>query len=382
MSDPVLADARNAALVCRGIIKSFDDTVAVDGVDLEVVRGSLLSLLGPSGCGKTTMLRLIAGLTRPDRGSIVINGKLVNDANTWTPAERRRVGLVFQEYALFPHLTVARNVAFGLADRPRRQRRARVEEVLALVGLAGHAGRLPSELSGGQQQRVALARALAPSPDIVLLDEPFSNLDAAMRTTVREDIRAILREAETTAIFVTHDQEEALSLTDQVAVMNDGRIHQLADPHTLYTQPATRFVAQFVGESDIIPGTRAGEFLVDTPIGRLATTAPVQAATVDVMIRPEALRLRANADGIARVVGISYFGHDQLVHMQFDDGQVIRARRGPRLDLQRDDRIDVTLDGSVITFDRAGIDRVQPNDPPVHEFGVANQQPSLTSLPA
>ena len=341
-------------MTCVGLEKRFGDTVAVDGVDLEVPRGSLTALLGPSGCGKTTVLRMVAGLLDPDAGSVTIDGRVVTGRGVAVPPERRNLGLVFQDYALFPHLSVARNVAYGLIGRSRRDRKARVAEVLDLVGLGAYGSRLPTALSGGQQQRVALARALAPEPDLVLLDEPFSNLDAALRATVREDVRAILRAADQTAVFVTHDQEEALSLADRVAVMQDGRVHQHADPQELYTRPATRFVAEFVGEADMLPGTRAGRYLVDTPIGRLPTAAPVEDHHVAVVIRPEALRLRTAADGPATIVGISYFGHDQLVQVELEDGNTLRARRGPRLDLERGSQVTMEVDGPVLTFDRAG----------------------------
>jgi iron(III) transport system ATP-binding protein len=339
-----------AALACTDLHRSFGDTVAVGGVDLTVPRGSLTALLGPSGCGKTTVLRMIAGLLTPDHGRIEIDGREVASRHRSVPPERRNVGLVFQDYALFPHLSVARNVGYGLPRRPRAARRARIAEVLDLVGLGDLGHRLPTELSGGQQQRVALARALAPSPDLVLLDEPFSNLDASLRATVREDVRRILREADTTAVFVTHDQEEALSLADQVVVMEEGRVHQVADPQTLYTTPATRFVAEFVGEADVLPGHRAGRYLVDTPLGRLATTRPMVSEHAAVVIRPEALRVRPDAAGPASVVGIAYFGHDQLVQLRLDDGRELRARRGPRLDLERGARVALEVDGPVVVF--------------------------------
>jgi iron(III) transport system ATP-binding protein len=339
-----------AALVCRGLDKRFGDTVAVDGVDLEVPRGSLTALLGPSGCGKTSVLRMVAGLSTPDAGRIEIDGRVVTGPGVAVPPERRNVGMVFQDYALFPHLTVARNVAYGLTDLRRTERRARVAEALELVGLGDLGHRLPTALSGGQQQRVALARALAPRPDLVLLDEPFSNLDAALRTTVREDVRTILRAADQTAVFVTHDQEEALSLADRVAVMRDGRIHQVADPQTLYTRPATRFVAEFVGEADLLEGRRAGRYLVDTPIGRLATAQALDDGAATVVIRPESLRLRPDPDGPGEVVAISYFGHDQLVQVEVAGAHLLRARRGPRLDLERGDRVRLEVDGPVIAF--------------------------------
>jgi iron(III) transport system ATP-binding protein len=339
------------ALACAGLVKRFGDTVAVDRVDLEVPRGSLTALLGPSGCGKTTVLRMIAGLLDPDAGTIDVDGRRVTGPDVAIAPERRNIGMVFQDYALFPHLSVARNVGYGLSSLSRRERRARTDEALALVGLSGLGDRLPTALSGGQQQRVALARALAPQPDLILLDEPFSNLDAALRATVREDVRAILRAADQTAVFVTHDQEEALSLADRVAVMEAGRLHQLADPQTLYTQPATRFVAEFVGEADVLPGRRAGRFLVDTPIGRLATATALHAGETAVVIRPESLRLRRSEHGRGVVVGITYFGHDQLIQVDIGDGRTLRSRRGPRLDLERGDRVALEVDGAVVAFD-------------------------------
>jgi iron(III) transport system ATP-binding protein len=344
------APARTTALACRGLVKRYGTTVAVDGVDLEVPRGSLTALLGPSGCGKTTVLRMIAGLLAPDAGEIVIDGSPVADHRRFVPPEKRPVGLVFQDYALFPHLSVARNVAYGLGHLPRRERRDRVHEVLDLVGLADLGRRLPTALSGGQQQRVALARALAPSPELVLLDEPFSNLDAALRSSVREEVRAILRAADATAVFVTHDQEEALSLADRVAVMDAGRIHQVDDPQTLYTRPATRFVAGFVGEADVLVGHRLDDFLVDTSIGRLPTADPVGAPAVAAVVRPESLQVTADPGGDATVTGIEYFGHDQLVHVRLADGTSLRARRGPILDLHRGDRVDVAVLGPIVTF--------------------------------
>jgi len=345
---PTIADP--PALACSGLVKRYGQTLAVDGVDLVVPRGNLAALLGPSGCGKTTVLRMIAGLLRADAGTIAINGGLVAGPRTDVAPEKRPVGLVFQDYALFPHLTVARNIAYGLTHLSRRERRARVTEVLDLVGLGDLGHRLPAALSGGQQQRVALARALAPSPEVILLDEPFSNLDAALRASVREEVRAILRAAETTAVFVTHDQEEALSLADHVAVMCDGRIHQCSDPETLYTRPASRFVAEFVGEADVLPATRAGDHLVDTVLGRLRTTAPLPGNHVDAMVRPEVLHITADPAGPGIVTAIEYFGHDQLVHVALPDGTTVRSRRGPVLDLARGDRVALLVEGEVAVF--------------------------------
>lgn len=339
------------ALRCVGLTKRYGVLIAVDRVDLEVPRGSLTALLGPSGCGKTTVLRLVAGLLDPDEGAIEIDGQQVTGPGVAVAPERRNVGMVFQDYALFPHLDVARNVAYGLRKLPRSQRADRVASALRLVGLETLGERLPTELSGGQQQRVALARALAPEPDLILLDEPFSNLDASLRATVREEVRAILRAAEQTAVFVTHDQEEALSLADQVAVMDRGRVHQVAAPQTLYTEPATRFVAEFVGEADVLPGTRAGRYLVDTPIGRLPSDRALRAGEVTVVVRPESLQLRRAEEGAGVVTALSYFGHDQLVTVEVAGGYRLRSRRGPGLDLARGDRVRLDVAGPVVAFD-------------------------------
>jgi iron(III) transport system ATP-binding protein len=346
-----VAAGEQAALRCQGLVKRYGDTVAVDHVDLWVPRGSLTALLGPSGCGKTTVLRLVAGLLDPDDGTIEIDGHVVTGPGVAVPPERRNVGMVFQDYALFPHLSVARNVAYGLRSLPRPQRAGRVAQALELVGLGALGDRLPTQLSGGQQQRVALARALAPEPDLILLDEPFSNLDASLRTAVREEVRAILKAAEQTAVFVTHDQEEALSLADLVAVMEEGRVHQVAAPQVLYTQPATRFVAEFVGEADVLPGIRAGRYLVDTPIGRLPTDRALRAGEVTVVVRPEALTVRPDPDGPGRVTGLNYFGHDQLVTVEVAGGHRLRSRRGPSLDLDRGDRVRLEVVGPVVAFD-------------------------------
>ncbi len=243
------------------------DPPAVDGLSLRVAEGEILALLGPSGCGKTTTLRLIAGLESPDAGTITLRGQVVAGPGRAVPPEERGIGIVFQDYALFPHLTVADNVAFGL---PRDGATgARVEPVLDLVGLGGFGARYPHELSGGQQQRVALARALAPAPALMLLDEPFSNLDADLRAQMRDEVERILRTSGTTAVFVTHDQEEAFTLADRVGVLQAGRIEQLAPPQELYHRPATRFVAAFVGAADFLPGLVTAEGIV-TEVGTFA----------------------------------------------------------------------------------------------------------------
>jgi len=317
--------ATTAALRVSGLRKSFGPVDAVAGVDLEVDPGSICALLGPSGCGKTTTLRLIAGLERPDGGAIALGDRTLSGPGEFAPPERRRIGMVFQDYALFPHLDVAGNVGYGLGRRPDR---TRVEQVLALVGLADDARRPVHELSGGQQQRVALARALAPTPDLVLLDEPFSNLDAALRDRLRQEVREILVAAEVTTLFVTHDQAEALSIADSVAVMHDGRVEQLGTPEEIYSRPASHWVARFLGEIEVLPGS-AGGGRVECELGAFPTEHGLE-GPVDVLVRPESIAIGISGpEGAAgaEVVGRRFFGHDQLVELRLGSGQLVRSRR-------------------------------------------------------
>jgi len=305
-------------VVCRDLSKSFGQVRAVAGVTLALGRGECLALLGPSGCGKTTVLRLIAGLERPDSGSIAINGRVVSAAGEFVPPHQRRVGLVFQDYALFPHMTVAQNIAYGLGRRSDRQER--VAAMLALVGLDGLDGRYPHELSGGQQQRVALARALAPQPDILLLDEPFSNLDVALRRQVREEVQRILRQAGVSAILVTHDQEEAMSLGDRIALMFDGTLHQTGTPRDLYERPASRRAAQFMGDANFLSGQAQG-LAAQTPLG-IVPLAESAHGPVDVLLRPEALVLDGSEAGARAVVTRQmYLGARQVVWVTLTEGQ-------------------------------------------------------------
>ena len=350
-------EASPAVVECRDLTKRFGPVIAVDAVDLDVRSGELLALLGPSGCGKTTTLRLIAGFERPDTGSIVLDGSVVAGERFVSP-ERRRVGIVFQDYALFPHLSVAKNVAYGLRDRASRGRR--VAEMLDLVGLAAMADREPHELSGGQQQRVALARALAPDPSLVLLDEPFSNLDAAMRSQVRDDVRRILVDAGATAVVVTHDQEEALSIADRIAVMRAGRVVQVDTPAGVYADPQDRFVASFVGNADVVRG-EADRSKVSTVFGELPLARPVRAGVVDVVVRPERVRLRLDGEGHAQVDGITYYGHDQVVAVVLVDGARVRARMVAGPAFEPGDRVDVSVSGPVLAFP---LDRPDPDPGP------------------
>ena len=317
------------AVQCEALSKAFGNVLAVQDLSLAVEEGSLVALVGPSGCGKTTTLRLIAGFETPDRGAVAIRGRPMSSPGRVTAPEHRRVGMVFQDYALFPHMTVRQNVEYGV---PRGDERAmRVDAVLELVGLTGIAARFPHQLSGGEQQRIALARALAPNPAVVLLDEPFSNLDAGLRARVRSEVKQILKEAGTSAVFVTHDQDEALSLADQVGVMIGGRILQIGPPEEVYAHPASLDVAAFVGDVNMLSGEAHGP-RVTTELGVLSTAQSVQ-GPVKVLVRPEAVQLRQASqphDGpLLQVMAKEFYGHDQVLQVQLPSGSVIRVRLGP-----------------------------------------------------
>jgi iron(III) transport system ATP-binding protein len=331
------------AISCVELSKSFGDVRAVDGLSLDVHEGSIAALLGPSGCGKTTTLRLIAGFERPDSGAISVGGRTLADPATFVPPDRRRIGVVFQDYALFPHYDVAGNVAYGLN---RRADRSRVDEVLELVGLSGLGQRSVDELSGGQQQRVALARALAPTPEVILLDEPFSNLEAGLRERLREEVREILGEAGVTALFVTHDQEEALSLAGQVAVMRAGRVEQVGTPEEIYSRPASRWVAGFVGEIEVVPGDAADGRVV-CELGSLPAE-PSRSGAVDVLVRPESVAIGLSGPARAAeadVVGRRFYGHDQLIELRLPSGRTVRSRRLGFPAWHPGDRVRVWIDG-------------------------------------
>ncbi|CAN5452839.1 ABC transporter ATP-binding protein [soil metagenome] len=336
-------DTDAPAIRARGLTKWFGTVAAVTGFDLDVAEGTVTTLLGPSGSGKTTALRLIAGFERPDAGTLDIAGQRMADLRVHVAPERRRVGMVFQDYALFPHLTVAANIGFGIAKGP--ERKGRVAEVIEMVGLGELVDRLPGELSGGEQQRVALARALAPAPTVILLDEPFSNLDADLRGRVRREVRQILSDAGTTAVFVTHDQEEALAMSDHVAVMRTGAVLQVATPTELYRRPADAWTARFLGDADLFAG-RAAEGMVSIGAGTFPTDLT---GAVVVMIRPETVRLAHDPDGPAVVKHREYFGHDQLVTVSLPDGSSLRSRLGPGPDLEPGNPVAVAID-EVLTF--------------------------------
>ena len=327
-------------VVIESVTKRFGAVVALDEVDLTVPDGSLTAILGPSGCGKTTLLRIVAGFERPDGGRVRLGDRQVAGAGgAFVPPERRRVGLVPQEAALFPHLDVAGNVGFGL---PRRHRPGRVAELLELVGLPGYERRRPYELSGGEQARVALARALAPQPEVVLLDEPFAALDAALRAEIREDVRDVLRGTEATSILVTHDQEEALSVADHVAVMRRGRVVQVAPPVELYSTPVDLEVARFVGDGVALDVT-AHAGVASTPLGELTLTAGASGQGV-VLIRPEQLTLgEAGASG--RVSNVVFYGHDAVVQVEMPDGKRVAVRVAAPVSVQAGDDVRLTVNG-------------------------------------
>lgn len=324
----MIDEQQTPVLAMEDVSLYFDSVVAVEDVTLHVNKGDIAVLLGPSGCGKTSCLRLIAGLETPSEGKIFIAGRQVAGNGVWVPPEKRGVGMVFQDYALFPHLTVADNITFGLRKKSQQQKYERVREILALVGLEGLAERYPHQLSGGQQQRVALARALAPQPRLLLMDEPFSNLDTDLRIHVRDEVRHILKKTNNTAIFVTHDQEEAFSIGDRLAVINKGRLEQVDRPEVLFHEPATRFVADFVGHADFIEGTvRAGLIhteLGDFPWPKNRITMP-EGTPVEVLVRPDHITLVPSREGQGTIIEKRFLGSFNQYDILLATGYTLHA---------------------------------------------------------
>lgn len=313
-------------LSVRHLTKRFSSgaPLVVDDVSFTVPNGEIFALLGPSGCGKTTTLRCIAGFEDVTGGEIAVEGHLLNGPNAHVPPEERGIGLVFQEYALFPHLSVMENVKFGLTDLPSEARQERAMEALQRVGLSAFADRSPHHLSGGQQQRVALARTLAPEPHLILLDEPFSNLDALLRQGTRQEVRALLKDKGMSAVLVTHDQEEALSFADRVAVMRDGHIEQVGTPEAVYYQPRTLFVAQFLGRTNLLLSQARGD-TAETPLGTVPLNREAS-GTVLVSLRPEHLTLDTpdSASGPSgTVVGRAFKGHDITYRVTCDGSEYL-----------------------------------------------------------
>ncbi len=351
--------ASDAATVeVDGVHKSFGATRVLRDVSIGVAAGTMVALLGPSGCGKTTLLRIIAGLETADAGVIRLGERTVTGAGTDVPPEKRRVGMVFQDWALFPHLSVAKNVGYGL---PRAERDGdRVDRALAMVGLSGMGDRVPGTLSGGQQQRVALARAIAPEPSVLLLDEPFSNLDTALRVQVRTEVHHLLLDLGITTLFVTHDQQEAFILGDDVAVMSEGRVVQQASPADLYGRPATPWVARFVGDANLVPGVAEGDH-AHTPIGVVPLETRHHGA-VQVLLRPEEIRLESatsSDDGLggshgpidSALVGpatiglVEFYGHDTVYDVELPDATTVKSRAGSAPRFRRGDPVTATYGG-------------------------------------
>ncbi|QPV62959.1 ABC transporter ATP-binding protein [Halosimplex litoreum] len=342
-----------------GVTREFGQETAVDELSLSVYEGELLTLLGPSGCGKTTTLRLLAGLDSPDGGTIRVDDEVVAGPDAFVAPDDRDVGLVFQSFALFPHLTVGENVAFGIDDWSADDREARVEELLDLVNLSDYREGSPDDLSGGQRQRVALARSLAPEPDVLLLDEPFSNLDVSLRVEMREEVRRIIKQTGVTAVSVTHDQEEALSISDRVAVISDGDVEQVGRPEVVFEQPESRFVAEFLGQAGFVSGT-LDSGSVETDLGTLSADVieglgrEYDGARVDVMVRPDDLvATPADGDSVEAEPGIDP-GNGEIVHRQYtgpsfvyqvqlDGGDHVYCEHNHADDLALDQRVRVDL---------------------------------------
>ncbi|MBE9051334.1 ABC transporter ATP-binding protein [Nostocales cyanobacterium LEGE 11386] len=340
---------QQAIVHLQNVTKQFSAhaSPAVDNVSFTLQQGDVLGLLGPSGCGKTTLLRLIAGFERLQAGKIAIGEQIVGDISTYIPAEQRDIGIVFQDYALFPHLTVAENVAFGLKHFSKQQIQKRTAEVIDLVRLAGLEKRYPYELSGGQQQRVALARALAPQPQLMLLDEPLSNLDIQVRLRLREEVRDILKAAGTSAIFVTHDQEEALAISDIVGVMRQGHLEQIGTPEEIYTHPVSRFVAEFVTQANFLPARRQGN-LWETEVGCFEVPANHSHDTGEIMIRQEGLIIQPASDSPVVIRSRRFLGREYLYCLKTPSGKELHARTMTDMALPIGARVQVSITGDAV----------------------------------
>ena len=335
------------ALYCKNLVKRFDGHTAVNSFDLFATKGELLSLIGPSGCGKTTVLRLIAGLDQLDDGQIQIAGVEVANASKSVAPERRHVGMVFQDFALFPHMSLAQNVLFGV-PKDRGNREAAVDKYLTIVGLKVLKDRMPDQLSGGEQQRGALARALIAKPDILLLDEPFSNLDPILRHQVREDVCRIIRDSGVTAVLVTHDIEEALSVADRVAVMMNGSLQQVDSPENLYCNPSTEELADWIGATNFLDGLCEGDTAV-CEIGRVSLQQECHGKR-RLMLRPEWLKLTPTAKGECQVVGHTFYGHGQMFEVALESGRRLLVRSVSNTTILTGQQVSVSSTRPAITF--------------------------------
>ncbi|QSW98350.1 ABC transporter ATP-binding protein [Haloterrigena alkaliphila] len=355
-------DDDEVVLELDGVVKRYGREEVITDLSLSVRDGEILTLLGPSGCGKTTTLRLIAGLERPDDGRVLLEDDAVAGADCFVSPEDRGVGVVFQEFALFPHLSARENVAFGLQEWDAEERAARVDELLELVGLEAQGDAYPDELSGGQQQRIALARSLAPEPEMLLLDEPFSNLDVDLRVEMREEVRRIIKETGVTAISVTHDQEEALSISDRVAVMNDGDVEQIDRPQRIFQQPESRFVAGFLGHASFLEGDVHGDS-VDTAVGRVlrddvnGLAHQYDGTAIDLLLRPDDVTAfpvddESDDEADGRVVYRRYLGPTVLYRVELDSGETVECmhNHSDRIDLDERVAVRITADHDLAWF--------------------------------
>ena len=307
---------------------SFGRTAVLQGFGFDLEAGEIACLLGHSGCGKTTALRAVAGFEQPERGRIALQGRTLSDGRLFVPPHLRRIGMVFQDYALFPHLNVADNIAFGLSGRSAEARKARVAELLALIGLPDYGGHYPHQLSGGQQQRVALARALAPKPELVLLDEPFSNLDADLRTRLSKEVRSLLKQEKTSALLVTHDQQEAFAMADKIGIMADGRLQQWDTPYNLYHNPATPAIAGFIGQGVLLRGQMSGSHCVRLALGEFCGVVPHHCQTcreVDVLLRPDDVVHDDESPVSAEVLDKDFKGSYFIYTLKLDSGETVLA---------------------------------------------------------
>jgi len=333
----------NLLIRTRSVSKFYYEEQVLSDFNLDVWKGSITGILGSSGSGKTTALRLIAGFDRPDAGIIEMKNEVIVSDEVWLPPERRNIGMVFQDYALFPHLTVEKNIAFGLGKNDLEK--GRLKEVIDMCNLSGLINKFPQELSGGQQQRVALARALAPNPEVILLDEPFTSLDAQMARVLRDEVVELLKNTETTAIIVTHDQEEALSVCDVVSVLEKGKIIQSSTPQEIYLNPVNKTVANSVGDPNILKGFSI-DGRVETSLG---TFVSAYEGALDVSIRPECIELNLDSEGSYIVKECTFYGHDQVISFQNSKGEVFRARSLPNTIYEAGDKVNIEI-SEVTTF--------------------------------
>ena len=333
----------NLLIRTRSVSKFYDEEQVLSDFNLDVWKGSITGILGSSGSGKTTALRLIAGFDRPDAGIIEMKNEVIVSDEVWLPPEKRNIGMVFQDYALFPHLTVEKNIAFGLGKNDLEK--GRLKEVIDMCNLTGLINKFPQELSGGQQQRVALARALAPNPEVILLDEPFTSLDAQMARVLRDEVVELLKNTETTAIIVTHDQEEALSVCDVVSVLEKGKIIQSSTPQEIYLNPVSKTVANSVGDPNILKGFSI-DGRVETSLG---TFVSAYEGALDVSIRPECIELNLDSEGSYIVKECTFYGHDQVISFQNSKGEVFRARSLPNTIYEAGDKVNIEI-SEVTTF--------------------------------